>query len=253
MKIPILVAGSVLALAVSVWCVKSALANPKPSSTAVSAEAKKPGHAWNSAPAADNPADRMETGSSAGASRIQVSEPVLWKPPASQAPVASPPTPVTPAKRAQASSPGTSTSAGPAATAAIPRAAESSSSGTSTGTPSSNGNSAAFSGGNPAVSGAEGSVLEVEPGVPLPAALLPSEEGSQSPTIAAAQQQIADSFVQEVDNALSQPETANSDTTVNDAYYDSLTAANEQYRALFGNAAYNQKTMQATLEAQGGN
>lgn len=92
-------------------------------------------------------------------------------------------------------------------------------------------------------------MLEVDPGVPLPAAMLPADEESQSPVVAAAQQQISDSFAQEVDNALSDPETANSDSAVNEAYFESLNAANEQYRALYGEAAYNHKTMQASLEA----
>jgi hypothetical protein len=95
--------------------------------------------------------------------------------------------------------------------------------------------------------------LEVEPGVPVPAALLEPEVGSQSPTVAAAQQQIADSFVQEVDNALGQPESPAGAAAVNESYYDSLTRANELYRALYGDQAYTNKTMQATLEAQGGN
>ena len=87
----------------------------------------------------------------------------------------------------------------------------------------------------------------------MPAALLPTEGGSQPPTVAAAQQQIADSFVQSVDNALSQPATANNDAAANQAYYDSLASANEQYRALYGDEAFNQKTMQASLEALSGN
>jgi len=104
-----------------------------------------------------------------------------------------------------------------------------------------------------ALSGTEPATLELDPGVPVPAALLPAEGESQSPTVAAAQQQIADSFVQEVDNALSQPETANSDEAASEAYYDSLTSANELYRALYGDQAYNNRTMQATLESQAGN
>jgi len=113
--------------------------------------------------------------------------------------------------------------------------------------------SAAVPDGNPAASGADASVLELDPGVPMPAALLPTEGGSQPPTVAAAQQQIADSFVQSVDNALSQPATANNDAAANQAYYDSLASANEQYRALYGDEAFNQKTMQASLEALSGN
>ena len=94
--------------------------------------------------------------------------------------------------------------------------------------------------------------LELDPGVPVPAALLPAAEENRSPTVAAAQEQIADSFVREVDEALSQPETPAGNAAVNDAYYDALTRANELYRALHGDEAYNKKTMQATLEAQTG-
>lgn len=94
--------------------------------------------------------------------------------------------------------------------------------------------------------------MELDPGVPVPAALLEPEAGSQSPTVAAAQQQIADSFVQQVENALNQPESPAGDAAVNETYYDSLTQANELYRALYGDQAYNQKTMQATLEAKTG-
>jgi len=95
--------------------------------------------------------------------------------------------------------------------------------------------------------------LEVEPGVPVPAALLEPEAGNQSPTVAAAQQQIADSFVQEVDNALGQPESPAGAAAVNKRYFDALTQANEQYRALYGDQAYNHQTMKAILEAKSEN
>jgi hypothetical protein len=113
------------------------------------------------------------------------------------------------------------------------------------GAPSSNGNTAAFSSGNPTLP-----VLELEPGVPVPAALLQPEGGSQPSPVAAAQQQITDDFLQEVDEALAQPETVNSDDAVNESYYDSLAYADERYRALYGQEAYNSETMRATLEAQ---
>ncbi len=99
-------------------------------------------------------------------------------------------------------------------------------------------------------SAAEPVALELDPGVPVPAALLPAGGENRSPAVAAAQQQIADSFVRDVDAALNQPETPAGDAAVNDAYYDSLTRANELYRALHGDEAFNKKTMQATMEAQ---
>jgi hypothetical protein len=91
--------------------------------------------------------------------------------------------------------------------------------------------------------------LELAPGVPVPAALLPAEEETSSPIVAEAQERIADSFVQDLQNVLADPLSAPSDARVNDTYFKSLNNANEQYRALYGDAAFNQKTMQATMEA----
>jgi hypothetical protein len=91
--------------------------------------------------------------------------------------------------------------------------------------------------------------LELAPGVAVPAALLPAEEESSSPIVAEAQERIADSFVQDLQNVLADPLSAPSDAQVNDTYFNSLNNANEQYRALYGDAAFNQKTMQATMEA----
>ena len=91
--------------------------------------------------------------------------------------------------------------------------------------------------------------LELAPGVAVPAALLPAEEESSSPIVAEAQERIADSFVQDLQNVLADPLSAPSDARVSDAYFNSLNNANEQYRALYGDAAFNQKTMQATMEA----
>ena len=91
--------------------------------------------------------------------------------------------------------------------------------------------------------------LELAPGVAVPAALLPSGEESSSPIVAEAQERIVDSFVQDLQNVLADPLSAPSDAKVNDTYFNSLNNANEQYRALYGDAAFNQKTMQATMEA----
>lgn len=92
---------------------------------------------------------------------------------------------------------------------------------------------------------------ELAPGVPVPAALVPLGEEKPSPIVAEAQERIADSFVQDLQNVLSDPLTASDDAKVNETYFNSLNDANEQYRALYGEAAYNQKTMQATMEAIG--
>lgn len=98
-------------------------------------------------------------------------------------------------------------------------------------------------------SGSDSMELELAPGVPVPAALLPAEEETSSPIVAEAQERIVDSFVQDLQNVLADPLSAPSDGKVNDTYFNSLNNANEQYRALYGDAAFNQKTMQATMEA----
>ena len=98
-------------------------------------------------------------------------------------------------------------------------------------------------------SGSDSMELELAPGVAVPAALLPAGEESSSPIVAEAQERIVDSFVQDLQNVLADPLSAPSDAKVNDTYFNSLNNANEQYRALYGDAAFNQKTMQATMEA----
>ena len=98
-------------------------------------------------------------------------------------------------------------------------------------------------------SGSDSMEWELAPGVPVPAALLPAGEESPSPIVAEAQERIADSFVQDLQNVLADPLSAPSDAQVNDTYFNSLNKANEQYRALYGDAAFNQKAMQATMEA----
>lgn len=90
---------------------------------------------------------------------------------------------------------------------------------------------------------------ELAPGVPVPAALVPLGEDKISPIVAEAQERVADSFVQDLQNVLSDPLTDPDDAKVNETYFNSLNDANEQYRALYGEAAYNQKTLQATMEA----
>jgi len=109
---------------------------------------------------------------------------------------------------------------------------------------------AAVSNGN--ASGVDNTVLELDPGVPMPVAFVAPEE-NQTPTAAAAQQQIADAFVEEVDNTLNESATSNNDAAINEAYYDSLARSNEQYRALYGDEAFNRQVMKATLESQSGN
>jgi hypothetical protein len=92
--------------------------------------------------------------------------------------------------------------------------------------------------------------LELDPGVPVPTALLPAE-ASLPPAAAAAQQQLADSFIQEVNALVAQPGT--NDAAASDAYFNSLSKSNEQYRALYGDDAYNHAVIQTALDAKGGN
>lgn len=90
-------------------------------------------------------------------------------------------------------------------------------------------------------------VLEVDQGVPVPAAFMPSQE-NLSPAAASAQQQLADSFVA---NATSPPAAGNSQTTAGQNYYNALSNADEQYRSLYGDAAYNSASIQAGIDAAG--
>lgn len=99
---------------------------------------------------------------------------------------------------------------------------------------------------------ADATAFELEPGVPVPAALLPPSS-PQTPEVAAAQQQIADDFLETVETAINQPQASTSEDVPSEIYYDSLTLANEHYRAMYGNDAFNSTTTQAVMEAQSGN
>lgn len=94
------------------------------------------------------------------------------------------------------------------------------------------------------VSAAGPGVLEVDPGVPVPAAFMPSHE-NLSPAAASAQQQLADSFVQ---NVTSQPAGDNTEQT----YNDTLSKSDAAYQSLYGNEAANRAGMQALLDAGAG-
>jgi hypothetical protein len=263
MNKPLLSFCVIFAFAVGAWGLKSAFdgATGGPSLPVASAELLEP--ASDAAPAAGNPESMMQAGSSAGAGPSTPSVPTPLQ--------ASGSSRISDARAASAIAPQSSVTSAPisprpAAAAAMPQSGAAASGGnfaaTSQAAPrlagaptfvsSAPAASTATSAVSPATTGSDASVLEVEPGVPLPAAMLPADGESASPAVAAAREQIVESFVQEVDNALSQPETANSDSAVNNAYFDSLTVANEQYRALYGEAAYGQKTMQASLEALSG-
>jgi len=100
-------------------------------------------------------------------------------------------------------------------------------------------------------SDANSQVFELDPGVPIPAALVTPEE-NQTAAAAAAQQRLADTFLEEVDAALGDPATSGNDDSFNEAYFDLLMRANERYRALYGDEAFNRQSMRATMEAIGG-
>lgn len=92
--------------------------------------------------------------------------------------------------------------------------------------------------------------LELDPGVPVPAALLPVQD-SLPPAAAAARQQLADSFVRSVNASIAQPGT--NAATASDTYFNSLSKSDEQYRSLYGEEAFNRAVIQTALDANGGN
>ena len=106
---------------------------------------------------------------------------------------------------------------------------------------------AASSAGNQPTSNAEPGALEVDLGVPLPAAFFSSPNTQESSAVAAARQQLADSFVQDVNAAISQPATT--DATASDAYYKAKNRSDELYRSLFGVDAYNRAGIQSAIDA----
>jgi len=248
MKIPIHVAGYILVLAVSVWCVKAGLdircasskveivgsmGDPPVGGTALRCEsqslngrdARSPcALPASSAPAVQQmvaPATRAGSEPGVHYGMAQEAMPTATRPTSS--------TPVLPPVSSQESRPSTSGQPTyPAGHSTISSAAVSSSA-------------------NPAA--ADPGAFELDPGVPAPAALMPPP-GNQSPAAAAAQQQLADAFVQDVNAALNQPGTT--DAAASDSYFHSLDKANEQYRALYGNDAYNGASLQAGMDAQAG-
>jgi hypothetical protein len=278
MKIPILIAGGALALAASIWCVKQSMggraadpllsASPSISSGRGNRSADR-SPLPESLPSARNTTAAIPNSSAAPTpdpiqhSMTQAMQPATPHSASSPTPVQISPVPM--ASYANAHTSRQSASISVSNPAAQPTTSAGASSGThpsapiasitssstaasssriSPGAPLPNGNAAAPSPGFTA--------FELDPGVPAPAALMTPQD-KQPPTVAAAQQQLADSFVQNVSDALSQPAIGNNDAAASKAYNDSLNVANEQYRALYGDAAYNRETMRATLEAKPGN
>jgi len=242
MKNQILATFCVLALAVSAWGVKILMesgSEKKPTSSAhaksavIPPEGKAPGR-MTSFHNESGEGTRMSSSANSGSAEnpqqtISSSQPTL-----SAKPVANP---ATPADFLQES--GVSPAVAAGSTPSPDRSVY-----VSTGTPPPAGTSP---GGYYApASNADPGVLEVDHGVPFPAAALPSQ-GNQSPAAAAAQQQLANSFVQNVNAAVNQPGITAA--AASDSYYQALDLANEQFRALYGNEAYNAAVMKATLDA----
>ena len=240
MKTPLIAMACVIALALTAWCVKhstdtravEAAVAPQIAEPASGAVAQEAAPTENLLPSRNTPAQKAASAAVPSPAPVHygMTQETL---PASQSTLSSTPRNPTRAYESHRSSPPVASRsperpATPASTGMIPQTAV-----------SSNGNFAA----------SEPGAIELDPGVPAPVALMPSQE-NQSPIAAAAQQQLADSFVQEVNAALSQPGTT--EAAASDSYFNALEKSNEQFRALYGNEAYNSVGMQAALEAQTG-
>lgn len=251
MKAPLLAISSVLALAVAGWGVKSALDGRRTADSSPKTAIRKPNPAGLPA-TGDSSADETKNRAVRASSRSPgnpvnqqsatthagtLSAPVRQPGPAVVSPSPSVDMPTSAGSLPATLSQTSAVSPGGMQTLVSPLAGLSNT-------------AAGLSNENSSAPGAESSVLELEPGVSMPAALL-DPEGDESPAAVAARQQIADSFLEEVDNALTKPTTSNDDVAVNESYYDSLRRANEQYRTLFGDEAHNRETSRAALESQG--
>ncbi len=100
--------------------------------------------------------------------------------------------------------------------------------------------------------------IQLADDVRLPAALMPHDNANESPVITAARTAIGDRFYRTLQEIAAQETAADSttgaDTTViihQSAAADiALKQANEEYRALFGDAAFNQKTIDTHIEVK---
>ena len=109
--------------------------------------------------------------------------------------------------------------------------------------------------------------IQLADDVRLPAALMPHDTSKESPVVAAARAAIGDRFYRELQeiaakDSVTDPATIDSaakdsaaePTTVvihqSPATENALKRANEQYRALFGDEAFNRKTMDTQLEVK---
>jgi hypothetical protein len=90
--------------------------------------------------------------------------------------------------------------------------------------------------------------LDLEPGIPLPVVALPSNT-PVSPVVAQTTDAIANAFQNEMTKALANPSAT--DQSISQAYDSAQQNANQNYWVLYGDTAYNQRSIQAQLEAIG--
>jgi len=89
-------------------------------------------------------------------------------------------------------------------------------------------------------------VVEVGPGIALPAAFLPGDE-ALSPELAKLKAGIAQEFEREIADALS--EQTDAPQHIEDIYSAAKSRADERFRQLFGDEAFNHYAARAAREA----
>jgi hypothetical protein len=93
--------------------------------------------------------------------------------------------------------------------------------------------------------------VELSPGVQVPAVFLDDGE-DMTPSQQEAAQNIADNFSREIGKAVAGATHAGANPagpSLDNAWFSAKNRADEQYRALFGNDAYNRKSVEAGIEA----
>lgn len=96
--------------------------------------------------------------------------------------------------------------------------------------------------------------IQLADDVRLPAALMPHGTANESPIVAAARAAIGDRFYRELQEIAAKETQTEADATViihkSPATENALKRANEEYRAFFGDEAFNRKTMDTHLEVK---
>lgn len=100
--------------------------------------------------------------------------------------------------------------------------------------------------------------IQLADDVRLPAALLPHDTANESPVITAARTAIGDRFYRTLQETAAKDPAVNSTSGADDTVIihqsatteNALKRANEEYRALFGDAAFNQKTIDTHIEVK---